>query len=181
MRSFSEILGQIGLELKKEGIRPLLVGGWAMNSLGIVRQTFDFDMMIDENDFETVGKIIEDSGYKMVFKNDFFAKFRYSEETIEDIDCLFVIKETFAKMVEGASIVNISGSEFVVPASKSILAMKLHALKYGNNERHRKDFDDVISIIRLDNIDTFSDDFKEFCLIYGNSKIMEKISNEFKT
>lgn len=49
---FTEIIEKIGKKFKKEKITPLLVGGWAMNTLGVIRQTFDFDMMINEEDFE---------------------------------------------------------------------------------------------------------------------------------
>ncbi len=52
MNEFKKIIGTFGKRLNAKGIQPIIVGGWAINLLGFVRQTVDFDINVESNDFE---------------------------------------------------------------------------------------------------------------------------------
>jgi hypothetical protein len=53
------------------------------------------------------------------------------------------------------------------------MALKLHALKQGQEHREAKDFADLIFLSRRSNFK--SEELREFCVNHGNAKIAEKL------
>lgn len=170
----------LGILFREKGLRPILVGGWALNALGIIRQTFDFDIMIEESSFDDVRRGIESLGYEIIFRNELFAKFRHAGDEWQDIDCLFTDRDTYAKISADGTDAAIGGACFILPAPVNIIAMKLHSLRHGAKERRRKDFDDLLNLLKREEIDLSDEAFGEFCLKYGTEEILRELRDEIK-
>lgn len=177
---FEKAIAQVGKVLNDLGYPPILVGGWAVNYLGVVRQTIDFDMMIFEDVFDAVRETLNQSTYKMLVKTSLYARFESKIATVELIDTLFADKRTYDILSDGGTFREISGENFILPKPEHIIAMKLHAVKYGEGHRGSKDFQDITDIIKAKNIDINTDEFTTLCLKYGEESIYGRIQNEIQ-
>lgn len=177
---FEKAINAVAKKLNHLGTPPILVGGWAVNFLGVVRQTIDFDMMIPEELFEQVSEILTDATYKMQVKTSLYARFESKSATIELIDTLFADKRTYGILSENGSLKDVCGGTFILPKVEHIIAMKLHAVKYGEGHRGSKDFQDITDLIKGNNLDIKSNDFKEICLKYGEESIYRRIQDELR-
>ena len=177
---FENAVKSVAKELNELGYPPILVGGWAVNFLGVVRHTVDFDMMIFEECFEQAKDALKRSGYKMQVKTSLYARFESKRATVELIDTLFADKRTYSILSENGSSKKICGEHFILPKSEHIIAMKLHAVKYGEGHRGSKDFQDITDLIKANNINIETDDFKNICLKYGEASIYRRIQDEIR-
>jgi hypothetical protein len=160
------------------GIKPILVGGWAVNHLGHTRNTMDFDLMILEDDAVKLHTYLEKAGFHLLFRNpELFAKYRHSHEKIFELDILFTDKITYEKLKSDSSEIKVGKIECLLPAPMSLIAMKLHAIKSSFETRFPKDFPDIVALSDLYGIDVSSEPFKQHCLKFGNKKIYELILN----
>ena len=156
MKSFENVINKLGANLKGKVKTPIIVGGWAINLHGYPRQTIDFDFMIFEEEFDIVSEAFIKLGYIRTIRTELYARFESeSSESYLYFDCLFADKSTYEKLSSSGKSVKIFSAEFILPCPMHIIAMKLHALKYGSNEREYKDFSDILSLIRIYDIDIF--------------------------
>ncbi|HCE45654.1 MAG TPA: hypothetical protein DET40_19095 [Lentisphaeria bacterium] len=160
------------------GIKPILVGGWAINLLGHARNTMDFDLMILETDVEKLHSYLEKAGFQLLFKNpELFAKYSYSHEKIFELDILFTDKTTYERLKSDSSEIKVGKIDCLLPSPMSIIAMKLHSIKNNFENRFPKDFPDIIALSDIHGIDMSSEPFKKHCLKFGNKKIYDLILN----
>lgn len=157
---------------------PILVGGWAVNLLGVVRQTIDFDIMILEDDFSMVKEVFQCTTYKLLAHTSLYARFESKTATVTLIDTLFANQRTYRILSDSSKKINVCGETFLLPKPEHIIAMKLHAVKHGEKIRGGKDFQDIIDLIAANKLDRHSSDFKELCLKYGNDEIYGRILND---
>ncbi|MFA6569404.1 MAG: hypothetical protein WCS96_14425 [Victivallales bacterium] len=100
----SAFFGAIHTAFSEAGIKPILVGGWAVNHLGHTRNTMDLDLMIRETDAEKLHMCLERAGFHLLFRNpDLFAKYGHSREKIFELDILFADKTTYEKLKSDSS------------------------------------------------------------------------------
>ncbi|MBI2251983.1 MAG: hypothetical protein HYU63_04450 [Armatimonadetes bacterium] len=184
MNFFEKSIKILGKNIKGKSNIPILIGGWAVNMLGIPRQTVDFDIMIPEEDFGIISEVLDKIGYKEVIKTGIHARFKAKQNsyfTLPFIDCLFADIKTYSILKNQGKKINIFGSEFILPDVKHIIAMKLHALKYRKGIEENKDINDIITLIKIHNLDiSTGSEFYNFCLKYGSKNILRKILNEKK-
>jgi hypothetical protein len=164
--------------LSEAGIKPILVGGWAVNQLGHTRNTMDFDLMILETDVENLNQCLERAGFLLLFRNpDLFAKYKLPGEEIFELDVLFTDKTTYEKLKSDSSEIKIGKIECLLPSPMSLIAMKLHSIKNNFETRFPKDFPDIVALSDIHAIDVSSSTFKKHCLKFGNEKIYNLILN----
>ncbi len=160
---------------KKEGVSCILIGGFAVNYHKFMRQTLDVDFAIVKEDFSKNSKALKNAGFKIDFIHDTFVRFKANGYYLADVDFMFVDKETFDKIVKDAKWVSIANQKFMVPSLNTLFAMKLHAIKSNRKAREYKDLLDILSLIRVNNVDYKSKEFKELCLKFGTEKLYQKI------
>jgi hypothetical protein len=164
--------------LREAGVKPILVGGWAVNQLGHSRNTLDFDLMILETAVENLHSSLEKAGFQLLFKNpELFAKYRHSKEKIFELDVLFTDKTTYERLKADSLEIRVGKIDCLLPSPMSIIAMKLHSIKNNFGNRFPKDFPDIIALSDIHGIDISSETFKNHCLKFGNKKIYELILN----
>ncbi len=180
--SLENIISEMGKELNGKISIPIVVGGWAVNLLGFPRSTLDFDFMIFEDEFESVATALRKSNYNLAVKTPLYARFQSETNTeMPYIDCLFANKSTYDKLVSAGKMVNIFGVDFILPDVMHIIAMKLHAIKYGDGYRDGKDLIDTVSLIEIHNIDISKNSlFAELCDRYADAEIFKRIKDATK-
>ena len=162
---------------KKEGVRCILIGGFAVNYHKVTRQTLDVDFAIAEEDFRKISAALKKAGFKLDFIHKTFARFKANDYYLTDIDFMFVDKETFSKIIKDAKTISIAKQKFMVPSLSTLLAMKLHAIKSNRKAREYKDIFDILSLIRANNLNYKSEEFKGLCLKYGTEELYQKIAS----
>ena len=180
MNILEETINKLGKKFKGKVSTPIIVGGWAVNLLGMARQTLDFDFMIREEDFNLVKAIFSDLSYRLTAKTSLFARFESeNKDSYPVYDCLFADNSTYRKLYDAGKAMDIFGAEFILPDPLHVIAMKLHALKYGSKDRKNKDLGDIQALIDIYKISINpNSDFEELCLRFGTPGILKELRNE---
>jgi hypothetical protein len=92
-----------------------------------------------------------------------------------DIDFMIVDETTRSKIIETGKAVEVVGEKLIIPSVEHLIALKLHAMKNNFKNRMLKDLPDVINLIKANNIDFKSSEFKSLCLKYGTEDIYKSI------
>jgi predicted nucleotidyltransferase len=175
-----KILDLIYQQAKKKGLEFILIGGHAINAMGDRRQTRDIDLVICESDSNQWKELLLALGYEELNFSDAFLQFNPTDVAQWPVDIILVNKETYNGLRDQAKAMNIGGQyDVLIPAVEHLIAMKLHTLKQGNQERKLRDLLDVITLVRHNQMDVHSDNFKQLCEIYATPEIYEEIINTF--
>lgn len=161
--------------INKTGVSCVLIGGFAVNYYKFSRQTADIDFLITEEDFNKIQTFLEESGYTKEFSQNVFVRLRSNKLYLMDIDFMFVDKETLNKIIQDAKEIVIAKHKFAVPSLMNLIALKLHSLKCNFSIRQAKDLLDIISLLKLNNVEVKTKEFHQFCLKYANEDIHRKI------
>lgn len=160
---------------QREGVPCILIGGFAVNYHKVTRQTADVDFLITKEDFDKILKFLEEAGYKKGLSQDNFIQLKSNHLSLMDVDFMFVDHETLSKIRKEGEQLKIAGQKFVVPSLDHLIALKLHSIKYNPKIRFSKDFPDIVSLIRINEVDIKDRKFKELCLKYGNEEIYHQL------
>ena len=175
-----KILDLIHLQARKEGLEFILIGGHAINAIGDRRQTRDIDLVVCETDRKHWKELLLSIGYEELNVSDAFLQFSPTDMAQWPVDIILVNKETYNGLRDKATAMNIGGQyDVLIPAAEHLIAMKLHTLKQGNQERRLKDLLDIITLVRHGQIDIDSDNFRQLCEKYAALEIYEEIIKAF--
>jgi len=173
--NYSTIFHLISELSNKSGVSCVLIGGFAVNYYKVTRQTLDVDFLITKDDFNKISVELEKAGFKLEDVRDVFARFTGNEYYLMDIDFMFVDSGTLEKIIKSGREIFIARQKFIVPSLNNLIALKLHALKYNQKMREYKDLPDIINLIRANDVDCRSKEFRELCLKYGTEELYKKI------
>ncbi len=160
----------ISKEFSCRNVPYLLVGGFAVNYHKVTRLTVDIDLLIDKNDFDLAGRILECEGYRKGICHENFARFISNEHYMMDVDFLFTNSKTVSSLIKVGN-----GNEFIVPSLDHLISMKLHSLKHNRSKRMEKDLSDIIQLARNNKLDLRSDNYKSICTKYGTQDLYQKL------
>jgi predicted nucleotidyltransferase len=172
-----KILDLIHQEAKKKGLEFMLIGGHAINAMGDRRQTRDIDLVICESDSNQWKELLLAMGYEELNFSDAFLQFNPADISQWPVDIILVNKDTYNGLRNEAQVMNIGGQyDVLIPAVEHLIAMKLHTLKQGDQERKLRDLLDVVTLIRHSNMDIHGDNFRQLCVKYATLEIYEEIT-----
>ena len=172
---YATVFDLVSTEFKKERLDYLLIGGFAINSYGVTRQTMDVDFMITASDYPKALAVLKAHGYEEAYRQDVFSRLKSSRPEWMDVDFLFVDRQTLEPMVRDGKKVEISGHEFTVPSLDHLIALKLHSLRYNPKIREYKDLLDILKLIQRNQMDVRAEAFRNLCLKFGTEEIYRKI------
>lgn len=161
--------------VKKTGISCVLIGGFAVNYYKFSRQSADVDFLISKEGFNKIKNYLKRAGYTEEPGQKVFARLKNKRLDLMDIDFMFVDKDTLNKIILDAKEVAIARYKFLIPSLMNMIALKLHSLKYNFDMRRAKDLLDIVSLVKLNNIDAKTKEFSQLCLKYANEDIYQKI------
>jgi Nucleotidyl transferase AbiEii toxin, Type IV TA system len=172
---FFALLSEI---LKNNKNKAVLFGAVGMSVYGYQRNTFDVDFMLPEDDFGNFTEILASIGYAKILQTAQYAKFRHKKETFMDIDTVFISANTADEIIDMAEIKTLSGGHrFLCASLETVLATKLHAIRYNNERREGKDVTDMKMLVKINNIDPDSEWFKTLAIKYGGAEVYKTIFN----
>jgi predicted nucleotidyltransferase len=161
----------------KSGTRCVLIGGFAINYYNVPRQTLDVDFLITKDDFDKISEQLRKAGFELGNIQEVFAQFKGTDHYLMDLDFMFVDKQTLDKIIADGKEITISKQKFTIPSLNTLIALKLHAIKYNQRLREYKDLPDIINLIRANKMDYKSEEFRGLCLKYGTEELYKKIVN----
>lgn len=175
MADFKTILTKLSSALDKSHIQAPLFGGFVLPVYGVERLTMDLDFMLAEEDLDGFGVILEDLGYQRVFKNLHYAKFRHRDDGVLDIDTVFTQADSIRKIASAAAWHEVLGVSFLCVSLDMLLGTKLHAIRYNEARRGSRDFDDVVELMRVNEIELDGQRFEAICTKYGTPEIYQRL------
>jgi hypothetical protein len=132
---------------KQEGLKLLIVGGFAVNAHGFSRFTADLDCLIVTRDIGALEPLFSRAGFTRYPGSQVAAFFENPKAKPSTVDVLLVNENTFEKMWLGRVSAHFEGLDFFVPAIDHIFAMKFHSVKQ-NWKRWGKDLRDLHELVR---------------------------------
>ena len=166
---------------EKLGLKYLVIGGHAVNAYATVRATVDVDLLVCRDDVETWTELVKAEGFKLKHDAGTFRQFSPPYGIEWPLDLMVVNGSTFNKLMGAARPLEVLGITALVPSAEHLVALKLHALKHGREERFDKDMGDVIGLIKDAGIKVKSPAFKEMTEQFGTAEIYERILKRLET
>jgi hypothetical protein len=157
------------------GLPVLLIGGHAVIAHGHPRNTFDIDFVIEVKDQPAWRGVLESLGYTLLAETPTFFQMQPSDERTLPVDVMMVNESTFAKMLALAKECSALPPNARVVSLEHLLALKCHAIKHGHPGRVEKDVDDVLGLVRANQLDVTSTDWRGIFLKYGPPELYEKL------
>lgn len=88
---------------------------------------------------------------------------------------MLVNEESFTHLTRGSRLMRLLGMEALIPSPEHLVALKLHALRHGGEDRFEKDFGDVVGITRNQKLAATSPEFRDMFLKYGTADLYERL------
>lgn len=161
--------------INKANVRCVIIGGFAVNYYKVTRQTIDVDFIITREDFDKICGQFQKAGFKVISLEKVFARLGENKNYPMDVDFMFVDIDTLDKIVSDGKEMSIGKNKFMVPSVYTVIALKLHAIKYNQKLREFKDLPDIVNLIRVNKINHKTKEFRELCLKFGTEELYEKI------
>jgi hypothetical protein len=127
------------------------------------------------NEAEARERLLGALGYVVKHEQGTFAQFQPPITGMWPVDLMLVNDATFNKVHAQAVDRKVAGRVHKVPSALHLIALKLHAIKYGPPGRHDKDLSDIVELIELQKINTASKDFSDMCEHYGTAELRDEI------
>jgi hypothetical protein len=160
---------------KKYGVSTVLVGGYALGAYGHQRVTLDVDFMIAEGDLEKFKPVLVENGYYEALRSPLVVRFAPEDKAGTIIDLMMVDAGTFEKVKVDAREATYGGCQFLVPKLEHLIGLKLHALKQQFENRRTKDLPDIVELVRRNQLDVHSLEFRTLCLRFGTEELYKMI------
>ncbi len=168
-------LEKISRAAKEQGLEFLVIGGYAVMAHGFARATMDLDLLVRAGKRAAWQKLILDLGWISQGETANFSQFNSSPESPEPVDLMFVNDATFEQMLAASKSLPVSAISSQVVSLLHLLALKCHAIKHGHGGRIEKDVDDVLELVRLNNLSVQDEEFRRIVLKYGIPELYEKL------
>ena len=114
-------------------------------------------------------------GYVFYNEGPTFLQFNPPNSDTLPLDIMLVNDETFAKFQAEAVPVSSNIPQAKMVSLLHLLALKCHAIKHGHKGRVEKDVDDVLGLIRVNQVNPDDPELRELVLKFGTKVLHEKI------
>jgi len=170
---FEEALEQVGSFLESQGARFALVGGLALQAYGLVRPTFDLDILTDGRVQAALVDFLESLGYETLHQSAGFSNHLHTSKDLARLDFIYVRGDTAKEIFDGAEERPLaSGASALTPRPEHLIALKLHGMA-NDPERLYQDLGDIRYLLTLDGID--KDLVRSYFERYGRKEIWDEL------
>jgi len=94
-----KVLSILAKEFSALDIQYAVIGGFAMNALGLARSTVDIDFLILAKDTPKLNSMLESLGYSCVYKTENVSQYTSSSNELGEIDVLHAFRSSSIKML----------------------------------------------------------------------------------
>jgi len=159
----------------ERGLPSLLIGANAVLLLGYVRNTIDLDLLVPEQSRSEWLDLLHELGYRFFHGAEGFAQFESPEKTGAPVDLMFVERETWEKLLEGATEMRLATERVPLPRPEYLVALKLHAAASSTRQKPEVDWEDIRQIVRICRLDPTEESFHALILRYGGEDALRRI------
>lgn len=148
--NFEKVLKLIITTFNEKKVNYSLIGGYALGFLGVSRNTFDIDFLLDKKDKNIVKEILNKSSYNCIFETDNVAQYISEFKELGEIDIIYSFREPSQKMLKTSKTFNIFNDSLTVKVlnPEDIIALKLQAIK-NDKSRYNNDMQDIKDLIKI--------------------------------
>ncbi len=175
-----EILRTIALYVEDKDLPFLVIGGHAVNSYGISRQTGDLDLLVQRSKKERWIDLLIRLNYKLGQNDDSFVRFRHEQIAAWPIDLMLVEENTFSKLVNDSKSENIGEAKVRIVSANHLATLKIHALKHFQEHRYVKDYNDLLALLRSGAAKFSEADLRELCERYASLQLFDKLKSDLQ-
>lgn len=161
------IIAQVHPRAEAEGLRFLLIGGYAVILLGYVRATIDWDFLVPKCERDRWSDLFGSIGYSVYAETEAFVQLQPPPD-MPVVDLMVVNDQTFEKLQVGSLSREVEGRPLCIPSAQNMVALKLHAARQRTDgDKRDKDLVDVIEIVKRNDLSLDNPEFHELVLRYG--------------
>jgi phosphorylcholine metabolism protein LicD len=175
-----EILKTISAYCEKNNLSYLIAGGHAVNVYGISRQTGDLDLIVARDDKDKWLELLTKLNYKCFQNDDRFARFKPDKLAAWPIDLMFVDSMTFSKMITDAHTADYGPTTAKTVSAAHLVTLKIHALKYYQQHREARDYNDLIGLLKTGTAKLTSEQLSELCNRYATHELYDRLVRDLK-
>lgn len=157
------------------GLDYLVIGGQAFNTFGAPRTTLDVDFLVRRENRDPWMRLLNEEGFRLAHDGGNFLQFSPPYGVDWNLDLMLVNDSTFEKLRATARQVTLLGVATKTPSAENLIRLKLHALTHGPEHRRGQDLADVLSLIRLAQIDVRTESFRKIIEEHGTAEIYARI------
>lgn len=151
----------------------VVIGGHAINAHGLDRHTGDLDLIVPNDQRQSWVTLMTELRYNAGQNTESFARFRPESIAAWPIDLMFVDRATFEKIKGSSSLFEFGAIEAPVASIPHLIALKLHALKQGQEHREAKDISDILFLARR--LPMTTEELRQLCSSHGTEAIFRKL------
>lgn len=170
-----EILRTISFYAEDKEMPFVLIGGHAVNSYGLSRQTGDIDLAVRFSHKAKWGILFERLKYIPSQDDDRFSRYRPEVLGGWPIDLMFLDDITFNKLQAESLEMQVGVATVRVVSARHLAILKMHALKYFQEDRFAKDFGDLVYLLRSGKTKINRQELAELCQRYASGELFEKL------
>ena len=170
-----KIVGTIAEKAALAGLPFIVIGGNAVNAYGYSRTTVDVDLLVRETDRRKWDELIVPLGYRAHQIQRVFHMYNPIPDGWAPVDLMLVNEGTFTKLSQNTRETELGGAIVRIPSLRNLIALKLHALRFGGEHRHTRDFLDVIELVQLNQVNLAAPEYVEILERYATSDIADRI------
>lgn len=179
---FLKVFQMIIENFKSKQIDYALIGGFALNAVGISRSTQDIDFLINKKQMPEAQKILTENGYHIAFESEDVKSFIGTDSSLGRIDFILAHRKYALGMLERAFKKSILNNRYQI---KVIIPEDLIGLKVQSSsndpERYHQDMADIEKLIKLHLNQLNLSLIKEYFQIFKRSNELEEILKRLKT
>ena len=164
---------------KRENIDFALIGGFALQAVGLTRTTKDVDLLILSDDAQKVKDILLKKGYELIYESEDVFNFVSRDSELGRIDFLLAHRKYSLEMLHRAPEMPVLGGKFKTKVLKieDLIGLKVQATS-NDPKRINQDITDIKSLIR-DNRDSLDvDRIREYFKLFDRERDLDKIIEE---
>jgi predicted nucleotidyltransferase len=170
------VLAVVSRKLPAAGVDCILIGGFAVNYYGYTRNTLDLDFMIVAGQFETVRRLMKETGFTNITCNKNVAFFNAPGSSLR-VDFLFVDENTMRTLLANVRNTEVYGFQIKVPALIDLIAMKIFSFSRDIERRLGKDLPDIAYLTVINNLE-LETDIRPLCNRFGSRKVYDLIRSQ---
>jgi hypothetical protein len=168
-------LATIAARAAEANLPFLVIGGNAVIAYGHIRQTGDIDLLVRQRDRLRWDQLILSLGYRVHHAARAFHMYHPTGDEVFPVDLMIVDDPTFEKLASDAQANTILNTDVRIPSLRHLIALKLHALRYGGEHRHLRDLGDVVALIRENHVDLASEEYREILDRYATDATRDEL------
>lgn len=150
---YSQVLRTLSHAFEDRGIAFAVIGGFALHAYGLSRTTFDLDFLIDGEAQEQVVALLEEIGYRTLYRSSGYSNHLHSDVDWGRVDAVYVRGDTSRDLFAGCRQYEIlPGLPVPVPRPEHLAALKIHAMS-NDPERTRQEMADLDFLLNLPETD----------------------------